>query len=287
MMEPQTEIDELYRLPLPEFTPARNALAKARKQRGDSEGAELVRGLAKPSVSAWAVNQLWWRDRERFDALLAAGDAVRSAAQRGAGPTEQQAAASRRRQALGALARAAEQRLQEGGHGTSAATLRKITITLEACAAFGSQLPSPGPGRLAVDLDPPGFEVLAGLVGAPSPAAAVEPSPKPEQRRATPAQRAAQQIEAASARVGELAAAVDVAAARADAARIELDAKVEVHERLEEAAVRARRAADEARREADTARRAADAAEQGLLQARARADEARRELQDLRAKGDT
>lgn len=87
--ESREEIDALYRLPLTEFTPARNALAKLRKTRGDAAGAEEVKALAKPSVSAWAVNQLWWRDRALFDELLAAGDAVRRAAQRGAGPAEQ------------------------------------------------------------------------------------------------------------------------------------------------------------------------------------------------------
>jgi hypothetical protein len=287
--EPQAEIDALYRLPLAEFTPARNALAKLRKQRGDRGGADLVRALQKPSVSAWTVNQLWWRDRALFDELLAAGDAVRSAAQRGAGPAEQQEPQQRRRRALGALVKAAEQRLQEAGHGASATTIRRITTTLEACAAFGSRLPSPGPGRLGEDLDPPGFEVLAELVGASVSGASRQAAPSvpttpAERARPSPTERATQQIAAATARADELAAEVDVAAARADDARIDLDARVEVHERLESTAVEARRAADEAKRVADRARRVADAADQALLQARAHAEEARRELQRLRTK---
>ena len=289
--EPQDEIDALYRLPLPEFTPARNALAKLRKARGDAAGADAVKGLAKPNVSAWAVNQLWWRDRALFDALLAAGDAVRHAAQRGAGPAEQQGPAQQRRQALVRLVQAAEQRLGEAGHAASAGTMRRITTTLEACAAFGSRLPTPGPGRLADDLDPPGFEVLAGLMATsdvverPAPAANVEPPAVVERPpRPTAQERIAKQIEDANAQVRELAAAVDAAATKADEARIVLDAKLEVFERLERAAVLARAAADEAKRDADTARRAADAADRTLLDARARADEARREVQRLRAK---
>src|SRR5260221_13482651 len=61
------EIDRLYQLPLDEFTPARNALAK-----GAGGEAARVRALSKPPVAAWAVNQLYWRKTEVWNALLAA-----------------------------------------------------------------------------------------------------------------------------------------------------------------------------------------------------------------------
>ena len=53
-------IDELYQLPLEEFTPARNALAK---ELGDGD----IKKLEKPNVAAWAVNQLWWAAPELFE----------------------------------------------------------------------------------------------------------------------------------------------------------------------------------------------------------------------------
>ena len=56
------EIDQLFALPLDEFTAARNELARRLKQDGDAEAAEGVRGLAKPTVAAWAVNQLARRE---------------------------------------------------------------------------------------------------------------------------------------------------------------------------------------------------------------------------------
>src|SRR5215467_583167 len=59
------EIDRLYQLPLDEFTAARNVLAK---QAGGEAG--RVRALGKPSVPAWIVNQLYWRDRKVWDALV-------------------------------------------------------------------------------------------------------------------------------------------------------------------------------------------------------------------------
>ncbi|MCC7125349.1 MAG: hypothetical protein IT178_10910, partial [Acidobacteria bacterium] len=57
----EAAIDALYQGPLDGFTAARNALAAALKKSGDKAGAERVKALAKPSVTAWAVNQAWWR----------------------------------------------------------------------------------------------------------------------------------------------------------------------------------------------------------------------------------
>ena len=48
----------LYGLPLGEFTAERNALVKELRKEGDREGADAVKGLKKPSIEAWTVNQL-------------------------------------------------------------------------------------------------------------------------------------------------------------------------------------------------------------------------------------
>jgi len=53
------DVDELFKLPLAEFIDARNSLAKQLKQSGRTDDANLVKTLAKPSVSAWTVNQLY------------------------------------------------------------------------------------------------------------------------------------------------------------------------------------------------------------------------------------
>jgi len=66
--------DELFRLPLSEFTAARNALAAKLKKDGDSEESDRIKALAKPPVSAWVVNQLYWKHRGAFDRLFAAGE---------------------------------------------------------------------------------------------------------------------------------------------------------------------------------------------------------------------
>ena len=66
------ELDRLFQLPLNEFTPERNALAK----RAGSEGGG-IKALTKPPVAAWAVNQLFFKDRDRYDALVEAANELR------------------------------------------------------------------------------------------------------------------------------------------------------------------------------------------------------------------
>ena len=73
------DIDALFQLPLGEFTAARNALAaQLKKDRRHAEASE-AKALAKPSVSAWVVNQLFWRHRKLFGRLIDSGDRLRRA----------------------------------------------------------------------------------------------------------------------------------------------------------------------------------------------------------------
>src|ERR1044071_1512091 len=73
------DIDALYKLPLPEFTAARNALAGRLKKAGRADEAERIKALTKPSVPAWAVNQWYWEHRDVFDRLIASGERLRHA----------------------------------------------------------------------------------------------------------------------------------------------------------------------------------------------------------------
>jgi hypothetical protein len=72
-LDPQ--IDDLYKLPLDEFTKARNALAKTLSGKDKS----AVTALAKPSVAMWAINQLYWRDLPAYKALVDASEKLRAA----------------------------------------------------------------------------------------------------------------------------------------------------------------------------------------------------------------
>src|SRR3954466_9528121 len=99
------EIDALFQVPSAEFTAARNALAAKLKKEGDAQAAERVKTLAKPPISAWVANQLYWRHRKAFDRLLAAGDQFRKAqaAQLAGKHADLRGSLDARREALGEL----------------------------------------------------------------------------------------------------------------------------------------------------------------------------------------
>lgn len=169
------EVDELFKLPLAEFTDARNALAKKLKQNGRANDADLAKTLTKPSVSAWTVNQLYWHHREEFDTLLAAGQRVRKAQVSASGSklADMRAALDARREALIELSELASSLLREAGSNPSLETIRRITTTLEAVSALAD---GPTLGRLTQDVDPPGFESLTSFMAGTGTGKAPQPS---------------------------------------------------------------------------------------------------------------
>lgn len=161
----EDEADALFRLPLAEFTGARNTLAAQLKKSGRGEESVLVRALVKPSISAWTVNQLYWNHREAFDRLIASGERFHKAqTSRVAGKlADMRGALDARRQALTHLSDLATSLLRDVGHNPTPDTIRRITTTLEAMSVFASRSDAPRAGRLTHDVDPPGFESLASL----------------------------------------------------------------------------------------------------------------------------
>ncbi|HKZ02621.1 MAG TPA: hypothetical protein VJ180_10295, partial [Pyrinomonadaceae bacterium] len=177
------EVDALFRIPLAEFTGARNALAAQLKKSGRGDEAVVVKALVKPSISAWAVNQLYWNHRDAFDRLITSGEhfhktqtSGKVAAMRGALDT--------RREALTHLSDLATSLLRDAGHNPSPDTIHRITTTLEAISVYASRSDAPRPGRLTHDVDPPGFELFASFV----PNAGITPARK-EPVRFTPSQK--------------------------------------------------------------------------------------------------
>ena len=162
-MKLDDEIDSLFRLPLAEFTSARNTLAARLKKDGRRNDAERVKLLAKPPISAWAVNQLYWDHREDFNRLMSAGKRFRpvNKLRVAAKPADMRDSLETRRQALVHLSDLAAQVLSDAGHNPSPDTIRRVTTTLEALSAGAD---GPTPGRLTQDLDPPSFESMALLM---------------------------------------------------------------------------------------------------------------------------
>ncbi|MCM3900942.1 MAG: hypothetical protein ND866_04485 [Pyrinomonadaceae bacterium] len=162
----EDDVDALFRLPLAEFTAARNTLAGRLKQGGRGNEADFVKALVKPSISAWAVNQLYWKHREAFNRLIATGERFRHAqtSRLTRKVADMRGALDARREALSHLSDLATALLREAGHNPTPDTIHRITTTIEAMSAYTSLPDAPRPGRLTHDVDPPGFESMASLI---------------------------------------------------------------------------------------------------------------------------
>lgn len=283
----ETEIDRLYQLPLDQFTSARNALAK-------TAGADAapVRALGKPPVAAWAVNQLYWRNGDVWNALVEAAENARRAHKAVlSGRAGDVRAASRvHDEAVEHALKATLDILRDGGHPATDATKQAIVTTLRA-------LPSDDqPGRLARVLQPGGFEALAGLsvargaagaarhekVAKSAPARSAPPSPESPARPKVDAKaltRARQAVAAATRAVRE----AETAARRE---QFEMARTKREEERATEAVDKAQEAVRRATAELKDAEAAAKAAASEREAAAARAGDADKALANARAGAD-
>ncbi len=264
----EKDIDALFRLPLAEFTNARNSLAAQLKKAGQPQESERVKALAKPPISAWAVNQLYWNNREAFDRLIEAGERFRQAqaSQLAGRVSEISEPRDARRDAVSELSRLAAELLRESGHNAAPDTMRRITVTLEAMSIYASLPDSPCPGRLTEDVDPPGFEALAALIAdsrsQPTPAPAKQ---SPQSTKAAEASLAAAERTLSDARarvegVKDALKAASAAAREADKERREAEGIFrKALAASEEAAATERRLAAEAKEAAQAVENAAQA----------------------------
>lgn len=177
------DVDDLYQRPLAEFTAARNALAKS--SRGD---AAAIRAFEKPSVPAWAVNQLYWKHRRTYDRLTRASERLRAAhAQRLKGRKVDVATfESQHAAAVKDASETVRAILAAAGDPATLSTLKAVIDTLQALPG-GAE-----PGRLTKALAPIGFAALGTLMkGAASSRALAEvvtfapPKPTPDDAAAT------------------------------------------------------------------------------------------------------
>lgn len=263
------EIDRLFQLPPGEFTAARNALAKDAGPR-----AAEIKALTKPSLPAWAVNQLHWTQPKIYNALVESAEDLRAthkavmAGKRG----DLRGAGKSHDEAVDAALKAALDILAQSGNAVTDATRQAVGTTLRAL---------PGdepPGRLTKPLQPRGFDMLAGIQTTGRVKAAPRPRPFPV---AKPIDKdgKAEAARAAKAREAATAAARAVRAAEQEARREEFEAARAARdvEKADRRVEEARRALDKAEEEVRDAEResAAAAKKRDSAQARAaRADEA-------------
>jgi predicted RNase H-like nuclease (RuvC/YqgF family) len=224
-------LDRLFQLPLAEFTAARNELAKAA-----GSGAADVRALQKPSAPAWAVNQLYWRERRVYETLVRASDRLRAAHTRAIGgkKTDLSVLELQHQAAVKAAANAIRTILSHAGDPATPATMAAVVDTLQALPGGGT------PGHLNRPLAPLGFGALGALMkGAATPKTLAEvisfapPKPKADERAEAERQarveagKRLKDVEAQLARVGKALAAQRAAVQRAERAHADLDQKLQ------------------------------------------------------------
>jgi hypothetical protein len=277
-LEVEDAVAGLYRLPLAEFVAGRDRLARQLRAAGDREAARRVAALRRPSVSAWAANQLAQAAPHAMAELLEVGAALAQAQQ---DALAGQPGAARRLRSTSAQVRAAISRLSQraetlllrAGHAASDATLGRLAATLQA-AATGDQptRAALAEGRLAGDLDPAGF----GLPVEAAPADAAPPPAPVADRAGARRDQARLAARRALERTGQAAeqarAALEQAQAMADGQR---QTALAARQRAEELADDAQDLAEQAAAAAATAEQARQRAEAAERDAEALADRAR------------
>jgi hypothetical protein len=241
---PDEELDDLFHGPLEEFTPARNELAKSLRSDGDSEAADWVKALKKPSRAAWLVNQLAVRKPKDVGRLLEAGRELRAAQEEMlAGTADREKlreAAGIEQESIDSLLGTAEAIGRE--HGVGAQIMTRVEETLRAASGDPEVAEAIEKGRLQREQRAAGI----GLIGAAT-AKAPARGRKKDEREA--ADRRAREQQAKRRKEAERKLA---------AAEKKLEREQAKLERARETVSDAERAVHEAELDAHAARRALD-----------------------------
>lgn len=279
--------DELYALPLAEFTPARDARAKELK---GTPAATRVKALRKPSTAAWVVNLLVRREAAQVDQLLSVGAALREA-QAAMSAGELRALTKQRRQVTAAVTTQARRVAADEGARITEAVAEQVESTLTAAMVDAECGRAVRSGLLVsalrtTGLDPMDAADLAGAVAVPEALGfnatareAPRPGPPdlhvvPDPDRAAKAQAAAQQ---------RLAAAEE----EYDAARATHDEAAGEVERLSARALQLEAETDELRRRLADLEEQAEALEEELADAEEVRDSTAADLRTATAERDS
>ncbi len=249
----------------------RKRLAGELKAAGDKTGSTKLGKINRPPISAWAVNQLWWQEREAFEQLLTTAERLRDGDLGGT---------AAHREALTALRTKASAILTGADHSATESTLRRIQTTLSAIAATGNFDPDP-PGALADDRDPPGFEAagIPGLATSVAPKANAKDDDDDDDDDAEPSKRAPsddkRRVDAAAA-----AEKAEAAAERRRADEVKAKKLAERH-RHEAALATAKGDVQRRQRDVDRLRSAVEDAEAQLTKSQAIVDDLESKLAEM------
>jgi hypothetical protein len=273
------QLDQIYGAPLGEFISRRDALVKELKKAGDVGSAEALSKARRPTVVAWAVNQVVRSAPDALEELLDASAAMhkaQSALLSGGDPGAFRSASERLRAAVRKLTELAVKAAVDAGHGDSASVMGRIERTIFTSATgdeAGRDLLRRG--RFVGDVAPAegltlgGFEVAA--APPPAPKAAKAAPVEKESKATTQARRKAEleveRLEALAKEIEKQATRANKRAEALDAAAREAEAQAQV---ATAHAVQARQEAAEAKVEALGLDAKARAAAQDAATARTR-----------------
>jgi hypothetical protein len=254
--------DELYGLAPAEFTPTRDARAKALK-REDPALAQQVKALRKPSLAAWVVDQLVRRETEQVDQVIAVGAALR-AAQADLDGEELRALTRQRRQLTAAVTARARAVAAGLGQKVTPAVSDQVEATLtaamvdEGCArAVRSGLLVAALTSTGVDaVDPAPALALPEALGFAATARSSEPTARPElhvvpdpeadRKALAAAQQVLAEADAKRARADEALAAAVAEVEELEARSMQVQAEIdELRRRLAELETRSEEVDDE------------------------------------------
>ena len=261
--------DELYGIAPEEFTAARNARVTEAKSTGEAELAEVLRGLRKPTVGAWLLNQLVRRHRDEVGRLFELGARLR-AAQGTLGAAELRALGEQRRQLTRAVAEQAAGIGREDGRKISAQVVAGVEETLRSAMVDAQAGAALATGLLVDTFSSTGLEQvdLAAVLAVPSAVDGASPLSSPHGTPgSTRAERPLARKQRNDAAIASARQALEQSEADLEQAREEGDAArqsaVEAGRRkedLESELAQARRRVKDLQKQLDTAEEAADEA---------------------------
>ncbi|MGA8209197.1 MAG: hypothetical protein WB798_03475 [Nocardioidaceae bacterium] len=176
--------DELYALPLADFTPARDARAKELK---GTDLAGPVKSLKKPSLAAWVVNVFVRGEADQVAQVLGVGAALREA-QAGMSGDELRGLTKQRRQLTAAVTQQARSLARESGVKVTPAVADQVEATLTAAMVSERCGEAVRSGLLVAsltttgvdDLDPTDFVAVPEALGHVATAREVEIAVRPD-----------------------------------------------------------------------------------------------------------
>jgi hypothetical protein len=183
---PDDPVAELYGLPLHEFVAGRDTLARELRRDGEKQRAAEVVKLKKPSVAAWAVNQLARENRKQLDLLLDAGHRLRAGQEElleGGDRKKFEAARRDHERAVRELVGSAGKLLEQERGATSEQVLSSVERTLRYASIDEEQRAMLASGRLTAEVDAPGF---GAFTGTDRPSAAPRRRPVRQEKREQP-----------------------------------------------------------------------------------------------------